>query len=99
MRFLFAILPWEKKRDGFDKKIIHINNNSTYPMKEKIPKKKLQAEKREQAMIECIIEGSPDAVGVVVVRLECGCRKMAAPASRAAAITISRWAQCRYSSV
>ncbi len=49
-----------------------------YPMKEKISKKKLQAEKREQAMIEGIIEGSPDAIGVVVVRLECGCRKMAA---------------------
>lgn len=47
-------------------------------MKDKTPKKKLQAEKREQAMIEGIIEGSPDAVGVVVVRLECGCRKMAA---------------------
>jgi hypothetical protein len=48
------------------------------PMKEKKTKKKLQAEKREQAMIEGIIEGSPDAIGVVVVRLECGCRKMAA---------------------
>ena len=47
-------------------------------MKEKKPKKILQAEKREQAMIEGIIEGSPDCVGVVVVRLECGCRKMAA---------------------
>jgi hypothetical protein len=47
-------------------------------MKEKKTKKKLQAEKREQAMIEGIIEGSPDAIGVVVVRLECGCRKMAA---------------------
>jgi len=29
-------------------------------------------------MIAGILEGSPDAVGVVVVRLECGCRKMAA---------------------
>ncbi len=47
-------------------------------MKDKKPKKKIQAEKREQAMIEGIIEGSPDGIGVVVVRLECGCRKMAA---------------------
>jgi hypothetical protein len=47
-------------------------------MKDKKPKKQLQAEKREQAMIEGIIEGSPDCIGVVVVRLECGCRKMAA---------------------
>ena len=29
-------------------------------------------------MIEGIIEGSPDAVGVAVIRLNCGCRKMAA---------------------
>lgn len=47
-------------------------------MKDKKPKKIIQAEKREQAMIEGIIEGSPDGIGVVVVRLECGCRKMAA---------------------
>jgi len=47
-------------------------------MKEKKPKKQLQAEKRERAMIEGIIEGSPDCVGVVVVRMDCGCRKMAA---------------------
>jgi len=37
-----------------------------------------ELEMREQAMIEGIIEGSPDAVGVVVIRLDCGCRKMAA---------------------
>jgi len=36
--------------------------------------------KGEEAMIAGIIEGSPDAIGVVVVRLECGCRKMAAVA-------------------
>ncbi len=36
------------------------------------------AEKSEQAMIEGILEGSPDAVGVAVIRLDCGCRKMAA---------------------
>lgn len=41
-------------------------------------KKKLQVEKREQAMIEGILEGSPDGIGVVVIRLDCGCRKMAA---------------------
>ena len=40
--------------------------------------KKLVASKNENAMIGGIIEGSPDAVGVVVIRLECGCRKMAA---------------------
>ncbi len=38
----------------------------------------LRAEKSEQAMIEGILEGSPDGIGVVVVRMECGCRKMAA---------------------
>lgn len=32
----------------------------------------------EVAMIEAIIEGSPEAVGVAVIRLNCGCRKMAA---------------------
>ncbi len=35
-------------------------------------------ETRELAMIEGILEGSPDGIGVVVVRLNCGCRKMAA---------------------
>ncbi len=33
---------------------------------------------REKAMIEGILEGSPDGIGVVVIRLDCGCRKMAA---------------------
>ncbi len=33
---------------------------------------------REQAMVEGILEGSPDGVGVVIIRLDCGCRKMAA---------------------
>jgi hypothetical protein len=36
------------------------------------------SEQGEQAMIAGILEGSPDAVGVAVVRLDCGCRKMAA---------------------
>lgn len=35
-------------------------------------------EKGERAMIEGILEGSPDAVGVAVIRLDCDCRKMAA---------------------
>ena len=35
-------------------------------------------EQGEQAMIEGILEGSPEAVGVAVIRLDCGCRKMAA---------------------
>lgn len=35
-------------------------------------------EKREMAMVEGILEGSPDAIGVVIIRLDCGCRKMAA---------------------
>ena len=51
-------------------------------MKSKKTKKnasnKLIAEKNEAAMIAGIIEGSPDGIGVAVVRLECGCRKMAA---------------------
>ncbi|EKD39475.1 MAG: hypothetical protein ACD_75C00394G0010, partial [uncultured bacterium] len=47
-------------------------------MKNKNENKKVQVEKREQAMIEGILEGSPDGIGVVVIRLDCGCRKMAA---------------------
>ena len=34
--------------------------------------------KSEQAMVEGILEGSPDGIGVAIVRLNCGCRKMAA---------------------
>ena len=41
-------------------------------------KAKRTPEMGEQAMIEGILEGSPDAVGVAVIRLNCGCRKMAA---------------------
>jgi len=29
-------------------------------------------------MVEGILEGSPDGIGVVIVRIDCGCRKMAA---------------------
>ncbi len=45
--------------------------------KKKKASKKLVAEKNELAMIEGIMEGSPDAIGVAVVRLNCGCKKMA----------------------
>ena len=47
-------------------------------MKKNKKNKALAAQKSEEAMIAGIIDGSPDAVGVAVVRLECGCRKMAA---------------------
>ena len=40
--------------------------------------KELELEMRERAMVEGILDGSPDGVGVVVIRLDCGCRKMAA---------------------
>lgn len=46
--------------------------------KTKLSKKKELLQKREQAMVEGILEGSPEGIGVVVVRLDCGCRKMAA---------------------
>jgi hypothetical protein len=50
--------------------------SKTTPPKD-IPKE-LVAQKNEEAMIEGILEGSPDGIGVAVVRLNCGCRKMAA---------------------
>lgn len=40
--------------------------------------KNLSAQKSEEAMIAGILEGSPDGIGVAVIRLDCGCRKMAA---------------------
>ena len=46
--------------------------------KEKKVQQKWTPEKSEDAMIQGIIEGSPDAIGVAVIRLNCGCRKMAA---------------------
>lgn len=49
--------------------------------KKKQNEKQLIAEKKELAMIEGILEGSPDGIGVVVIRLDCGCRKMAAVAA------------------
>lgn len=48
------------------------------PMKPENSTQKWTPEKSEEAMIEGIIEGSPDAIGVAVLRLDCGCRKMAA---------------------
>ncbi|HSH12572.1 MAG TPA: hypothetical protein VLA15_02450, partial [Desulfurivibrionaceae bacterium] len=39
---------------------------------------KIVAEKNEEAMVGGIMAGSPDAIGVAVIRLNCGCRKMAA---------------------
>ena len=47
-------------------------------MKDMKKQKKWSPEKSEEAMIQGIIEGSPDAIGVAVIRLDCGCRKMAA---------------------
>ncbi|MBW2501996.1 MAG: hypothetical protein JRD64_04225 [Deltaproteobacteria bacterium] len=47
-------------------------------MKQQKTKQQNSAKKSETAMIQGIIEGSPDAIGVAVVRLNCGCRKMAA---------------------
>ncbi len=44
----------------------------------KVPEPKRNAEIGEQAMIEAILEGSPEGIGVAVIRLDCGCRKMAA---------------------
>lgn len=48
------------------------------PKKKKKTSPQLAAQKSEEAMIAGILEGSPDGIGVAVVRLECGCRKMAA---------------------
>ena len=48
--------------------------------KDKEQKRRIETEKTELAMIEGILEGSPDGIGVVVVRMGCGCRKMAAVA-------------------
>ncbi len=50
---------------------------SKKPKKEIISKEQ-KAQKSEEAMIAGILEGSPDAAGVAVIRLDCGCRKMAA---------------------
>jgi len=55
--------------------------NKMSQKKDKQQKRRAEAEKTELAMIEGILEGSPDGVGVVVVRMQCGCRKMAAVAA------------------
>jgi hypothetical protein len=75
-------------------------NQMKAPKNKKIPKDKLVAEKNEKAMIAGILEGSPDGIGVAVVRLECGCRKMAAldregePASKVIAYRDSAMSIC-----
>ena len=48
------------------------------PHAAKKSKTPVSPEQGERAMIEGILEGSPGAVGVAVIRLDCGCRKMAA---------------------
>ena len=64
-----------KVKDGPPKHSISANEDIITIMSKK---RKWAPEKGEQAMIEGIIEGSPDAIGVAVIRLNCGCRKMAA---------------------
>lgn len=46
--------------------------------KKTAPNPEARAMKNEEAMIAGILEGSPDGIGVAVIRLGCGCRKMAA---------------------
>ncbi|OGR05822.1 MAG: hypothetical protein A2511_07495 [Deltaproteobacteria bacterium RIFOXYD12_FULL_50_9] len=48
------------------------------PASKESKKARIVTQKSEEAMIQGIIEGSPDAVGIAVIRLKCGCRKMAA---------------------
>ncbi len=54
------------------------NKKNKENKKKTAEKKDRTIEQGEYAMVEGIIEGSPDAVGVAVIRLSCGCRKMAA---------------------
>ena len=54
---------------------VMINHRDHIFMSKKI---KRNPEESERAMIAGILEGSPDAIGVAVIRLDCGCRKMAA---------------------
>jgi len=44
----------------------------------KMKQKNRPPEDGERAMVAGILEGSPDGIGVAVIRLNCGCRKMAA---------------------
>lgn len=44
----------------------------------KTKKRNRPPEEGERAMVAGILEGSPDGIGVAVIRLDCGCRKMAA---------------------
>jgi len=57
---------------------MHMTDKKTGKKKTPNSTQKLVAQKNEQAMIAGIMEGSPDGIGVAVIRLECGCRKMAA---------------------
>ena len=50
----------------------------TMPTQQSKTAEKRDARVGEKAMIEAILEGSPGSVGVAVIRLNCGCRKMAA---------------------
>jgi len=53
-------------------------NTKPKKKKEKGVSPELKAQKNEEAMIAGILEGSPEGIGVAVIRLECGCKKMAA---------------------
>jgi hypothetical protein len=57
-----------------------LQNNMDNKMTKKKNVRKWTPQKSEEAMIQGILEGSPDGIGVAVIRLECGCRKMAAVA-------------------
>jgi len=59
-------------------KVIKPVMNIKRKMQKQQKKKQLSARKSEKAMIAGILEGSPDGIGVAVVRLDCGCCKMAA---------------------
>ncbi len=52
--------------------------SKTRNKKEKVVSLELRAQKNEEAMIAGILEGSPEGIGVAVIRLDCGCKKMAA---------------------
>ncbi len=63
---IFPVIPNQEKQKMAKKKKLSKKNTA------------LVAEKNEAAMVEGILEGSPDGIGVVIIRLECGCKKMAA---------------------
>ncbi|MFZ5776394.1 MAG: hypothetical protein ACOY3Z_13000 [Thermodesulfobacteriota bacterium] len=53
-------------------------SNKLKPKKKAVVSPALKAQKNEEAMIAGLLEGSPEGIGVAVIRLDCGCRKMAA---------------------